>query len=66
MSHLGTYLQALNTRVSRSEEEEANDSAEFVGKLEWELTKIGRDLFNCALVCLTLLFEGEKRGVLGR
>ena len=59
-------MQAVNvlTRVSRREEE-ANDSAEFVGKLEWELTKIGRDLFNCALVCLTLLFEGEKHGVLG-
>ena len=64
MSHLGAYLQALYRHVGTFPlREETNDSAEFMRKLEWELTKIGRDLFDCALLCLTLLFEGEKHGV---
>ena len=61
---MGTYLQALYRHVGTFPlREETNDSAEFMRKLEWELTKIGRDLFDCALLCLTLVFEGEKHRV---
>ena len=69
---LGAYLQAINRHVSNRPSnfwdgaprgaisEETNDTAEFMQKLEWELTKIGRDLVDCALLCLTLCIEGAN------
>ena len=69
---LGAYLQAINRHVSNrpsnfwdeaprgAVSEETNDTAEFMQKLEWELTKIGRDLVDCALLCLTLCIEGAN------
>ena len=65
-------LQAINRHVSNrpsnfwdgaprgAVSEETNDTAEFMQKLEWELTKIGRDLVDCALLCLTLCIEGAN------
>ena len=67
---LGAYLQAINRHVSNRPSnfwdgaprgaisEETNNTAEFMQKLEWELTKIRRDLVNCALLSLTLFIEG--------